>query len=661
MTQSGGRHFLDAIEIVSDAVYAIDSAWTIVAFNKAAEAYFGFGPEQVIGRNFWDIFPQGRGTEFGSALEAAMHERRGFRLNTESTITPGRTIIVKIGVWGEGVCVAIEDVTEHEVIRQRLSESLEEARLSEERFRLVAESAPVMLWMGNAEGKCVYLNRSQRQFWGVAVEDVPMFDWGTTIHPDDAEALYEPFQRGMRDQSGFTVEARYRRADGEWRLLNSQAQPRFGARGEFAGMIGVNVDVTDTRATEQALQALNATLGQRVEAALAEQRRATAALEQAREELFQSQKMEAVGQLTAGIAHDFNNMLAGVIGAMNLLERRMQAKRYDEMGKYVAAGLESANRAAALTSRLLAFGRRQSLDIKAIDANQSIRDIEPLVARTLGENVELTMDLDAAAGLAMTDAHQLESAILNLALNARDAMPEGGRLTLSTHCIQCDREAGRDLKPGAYVEVSVRDNGAGMESDVASRAFEPFFTTKPSGAGTGLGLSMVYGFAKQTGGDVTIESKVGEGTIVRLFLPIAPESAAAHDSAGGAITGAEGRGEVVLVVEDDAMVRMLVMDVLNDIGYAAKEANDAQTAIPLIESDTRIDLMVSDVGLPGLNGRQLADIARHHRPGLKVLFLTGYAEHAAVRSGFLETGMDLMSKPFAVDALALKIKEMLQH
>ena len=658
--QAGGRHFLDAMAVVSDALYALDAEWTVVAFNAAAEAYFGFAAERVLGRNFWDIFPQGRGTEFGDALERAMRERKGACLNTESSLTPGRTIIVTIGVWGEGICVAIKDVTEHERIRAKLSESLEETRLSEERFRLVAESAPVMLWMGDAKGKCLYLNRAQREFWGVALEDVSTFDWGTTIHPDDAEALYEPFQRGMQTQSGFTVEARYKRADGEWRVLNSHAHPRFDGRGEFAGMIGVNVDVTDARAAEKALHALNATLEQRVEAAVSEQKRAAAALEQAREELFHAQKMEAVGQLTAGIAHDFNNMLAGVIGAMNLLERRLQAKRYDETGKYIAAALESANRAASLTSRLLAFGRRQSLDIKAIDANQSILAIEPLVARTLGENVALTMDLDETAGLALTDAHQLESAILNLALNARDAMPHGGVLTLSTRCVRCERTAGRDLKPGDYLEVSVRDTGVGMDPEVASRAFEPFFTTKPSGAGTGLGLSMVYGFAKQTGGDVTIESKVGEGTIIRFFLPIAAASEADRDAEASYST-VEGRGEVVLVVEDDALVRMLVMDVLKELGYEAKEAKDAPTAIPLIESGARVDLLISDVGLPGLNGRQLADIARHHHPGLRVLFLTGYAEQAAVRSGFLGAGMDLMTKPFAVDALALKIREMLQH
>lgn len=649
--------FRAAVDCVSDAFYAIDAAWRVVVFNRAAEAYFGFGAEHVLGKSFWELFPEGRGTPFGDAIERAMAGERT-HMQSVSSMTPGRSIEITIAPWDDGVCVAIDDLTERNAAERRLRESEAEVRLSEERFRLVAESAPVMLWMGDANGKCVYLNRAQRDFWGVSLENISTFSWGDTVHPDDAAALYAPFEHGMRTQTGLNVEARYRRADGVWRILNSEAQPRFDARGEFAGMIGVNVDVTDARAAEKARQEMNATLELRVEAALAEQKRAAEALEQAREELFQAQKMEAVGQLTGGIAHDFNNMLAGIIGAMNLLERRINAQRFDETGKYISAALESANRAAALTSRLLAFGRRQSLDIKAVDANASIRAIEPLVRRTLDENVTLEMRLDESAPLAFTDAHQLESAVLNLALNARDAMPDGGVLTLATRFVRSAREIGRDLKPGDYVEVAVIDTGVGMDADVLARAFEPFFTTKPSGAGTGLGLSMVYGFAKQTGGDVSIDSKIGKGTGVRLYLPLAAKVAAA-DEARPHAGAPSGKGEAVLVVEDDPLVRMLVMDVLKDIGYAAKEAKDAQAAIPLLESNERIDLLVSDVGLPGLNGRQLADIARHHRPDLKVLFLTGYAEHAAVRSGFLGAGMELMTKPFDVDAIASKIKEML--
>jgi CheY-like chemotaxis protein len=260
--------------------------------------------------------------------------------------------------------------------------------------------------------------------------------------------------------------------------------------------------------------------------------------------------------------------------------------------------------------------------------------------------------------LVLADLHQLESAILNLALNARDAMPDGGTLTFATARASVGRELRGELEPGDYIVLTVADTGAGMTADVMEKAFEPFFTTKPSGAGTGLGLSMVYGFVKQSGGHVKIESVEGLGSTITLYLKQAP--ADARDRASNARTATpEGRGEVVLVVEDDRHVRMLVMDVLEELGYSAKEAPDANSAIPILESSQRIDLLISDVGLPGLNGRQLADIARHHRPGLRVLFLTGYAAHASVRADFLAQGMDLMTKPFELDALAAKIKEML--
>ena len=393
---------------------------------------------------------------------------------------------------------------------------------------------------------------------------------------------------------------------------------------------------------------------------ITEKREAQQALETAREALFQSQKIESVGQLTGGIAHDFNNMLAGIIGALNLLNRRIKAKRYDETEKYVTAALEAANRAASLTSRLLAFGRRQSLDIKPVNVADAVRSIRSMLGSGMGENITMEMSFADEGLLALADLHQLESAILNLALNARDAMPDGGKLTFATTRARVGAERRGDLEPGNYVVLTVADTGVGMTADVVEKAFEPFFTTKPSGAGTGLGLSMVYGFVKQSGGHVKIESDEGLGSTITLHLKQAPNEA--DDQAPNALTAAaEGRGEVVLVVEDDRHVRMLVMDVLEELGYSAKEASDANSAIPIIESAQRIDLLISDVGLPGLNGRQLADIARLHRPALRVLFLTGYSAHASVRSEFLAQGMDLMTKPFELDALAAKIKEMLMR
>jgi PAS domain S-box-containing protein len=394
-----------------------------------------------------------------------------------------------------------------------------------------------------------------------------------------------------------------------------------------------------------------------------ERRQAQQALEEAREALFHSQKMEAIGQLTGGIAHDFNNMLAGIIGAMELLRRRIRSARYAETDKYIDAAVASANRAAALTARLLAFGRRQSLDVKTVDINAIVSSMLDLLHRTIGETIRVETRLRPDLWPALTDANQMENALLNLAINARDAMPDGGRLTIATDNAQLDQAYVRGiegLKPGDYIVLQVTDTGEGMAPETVAKAFEPFFTTKPIGQGTGLGLSMIYGFAKQIGGHVRIVSEVARGTTVLLYMPRS-QAARAEGAEEDAAEAPAGAGETVLVVEDDPSVRMLILDILAELGYAAIEAYDSQSALPALESRRRIDLLVTDVGLPGgMNGRQLAERARQLRPGLKTLFITGYAEGAAIRARFLEPGMGLVSKPFTLDGLAAKIREMIE-
>ncbi|UAK26740.1 response regulator [Sphingomonas nostoxanthinifaciens] len=371
--------------------------------------------------------------------------------------------------------------------------------------------------------------------------------------------------------------------------------------------------------------------------------------------------MEAVGQLTGGIAHDFNNMLTGVIGSLELLKRHVAEGRHDRVDRYIDAASTSALRAAGLTQRLLAFSRRQSLDVGPVDVNLLVVGMEELLARTLGDHVELEVHLHADTWAARTDQNQLESALLNLAINARDAMPDGGRLTIETANTRLDASftaTVRDLAPGDYVVIGVSDTGTGMTPGVIDKAFDPFFTTKPIGAGTGLGLSMIYGFTKQSGGHVQIYSEVGRGTTVKLYLPRimrAPDAAAPRERTSIPATP----GEQVLLVEDDPAVRMLVRDVLAELGYGVEEAGDADAAIPQLRAMPRIDLLVTDVGLPGMNGRQLAEVARDLRPGLKVLFITGYAERAAVRADFLAEGMDMITKPFVIDVLSKKIRAMI--
>ena len=408
---------------------------------------------------------------------------------------------------------------------------------------------------------------------------------------------------------------------------------------------------------EAALRALNATLEARVEARTAELRAAEDALRQ-------SQKMEAIGQLTGGIAHDFNNLLQGITGSLDLVQRRIGQGRLGDLDRFISGAIGSANRAAALTHRLLAFSRRQPLDPRPVRINPLIGSMEELLRRTLGERIDLNLGLADGLWLTRCDANQLESAILNLAINARDAMPAGGRLVIETrnrHIGEAEAAAHADRPAGDHVDISVVDTGTGMDAETIARAFEPFFTTKPMGQGTGLGLSMIYGFARQSGGYAWIDSAVGRGTTVHLCLPRFDGEADAEDASGEAAKDAAVEtGETVLVIEDEPVVRNLVVEVLEDLGYRAIEAVDGPSGLEIVQSAQRIDLLITDVGLPGLNGRQVADAARALRPDLKVLFMTGYAENAALVFGALDTGMTVITKPFTMDALATRVREIIE-
>lgn len=381
------------------------------------------------------------------------------------------------------------------------------------------------------------------------------------------------------------------------------------------------------------------------------------------EMLRQSQKMEAVGQLTGGLAHDFNNLLTGMMGNLELLQLRLDRGRTDDLDRFIAAAQGAARRAASLTQRLLAFSRRQTLDPRPTDVHRLINGMKDLLIRTVGSTTSI--DVIDSPGLwpAMIDGAQLESALLNLSINARDAMPTGGRITIEAANKRIDARAAvqHDLDPGEYLSICVTDTGTGMEPHVIERAFEPFFTTKPIGQGTGLGLSMVYGFARQSGGQVRIYSEIGMGTTICIYLP-RHRGDATHELTD-AVPGdlVRGSGETVLVVDDEATIRHLIDEVLDEQGYAVIGAADGAAGIKVLQSGARIDLLITDVGLPnGMNGRQVADAARALRPHLKVLFITGYAENAAVGNGHLEPGMELLTKPFTIEALSLKVAGILR-
>ena len=379
-------------------------------------------------------------------------------------------------------------------------------------------------------------------------------------------------------------------------------------------------------------------------------------------DLRQSQKMEAVGQLTGGIAHDFNNLLTGIVGALDLMQSRLARGQTGNLQRYMEAAITSANRAAALTHRLLAFARRQPLDPRPTNANALITGMTDLLRRTISEAIDLRIVTADNLWLTLCDPHQLENAVLNLAINARDAMPEGGTLTIEVRNGHLPDDEGLAARQDGtdYVCVCVKDTGTGMSPDVQAKAFDPFFTTKPFGQGTGLGLSMIYGFARQSEGHARIESELGQGTSITLYLPRHDGDAERDVEDARAPEVQRGAGEAVLVVEDEKVVRDLITEALHDLGYRAFEAADGPSGLALLQSHMQIDLLVTDVGLPGLNGRQLADHARTTRPDLKVLFMTGYAENVASASGFLDAGMALITKPFTMDTLMQRVRAMIE-
>ena len=486
-----------------------------------------------------------------------------------------------------------------------------------------------------------------------------------TVHPDDQAGLAVAINDAIQRGGPYAHEYRVRRADGHYYWLEANGRVERGPDGTPLNFPGVLIDAEERRALIEErdraaadLRALNETLEQRI----AER---TAELMRAEEQLRQSQKMEAVGQLTGGIAHDFNNLLTGITGSLELSAARIAQGRLNDVDRYLNAAQGAAKRAAALTHRLLAFSRRQTLDPKPTNVNRLVAGMAELVRRTVGPSIVIETVAAVDLWATLVDPGQLENALLNLCINARDAMPNGGRITIETANRWIDRAAGatHDLPSGQYISLCVSDTGTGMTPDVIARAFDPFFTTKPIGQGTGLGLSMIYGFARQSGGHVRIYSEVGQGSMVCIYLPrhtgVVDEI---EEVTGLASAPRANDGETVLVVDDEPSVRMLVTETLQDLGYNAIEAGDGPSGLRVLQSDTRIDLLVTDVGLPGsMNGRQMADAARVGRPDLKVLFITGFAENAAVGNGHLEPGMHVLTKPFAMETLASRIKDLIER
>lgn len=550
-----------------------------------------------------------------------------------------------------------EEVALIEAVAQSAWDAVERAaavtalRESEEKFRAIANSIDPMVWSTLPDGHHDYYNDRWYEFTGVPYGSTDGEAWNGLFHRDDRERAWALWRRCLETGDPYHIEYRLRHHDGAYRWVLGRAQPVRGEDGAIIRWFGTCTDIQDIVDAREVLARSREELEQAVE-------ERTRQLMSVEERLRQAQKMEAIGQLTGGIAHDFNNMLAVVIGALDILERRI-AQGSTDLDRYIVAAKDGATRAAALTQRLLGFARQQPLAPVPVDVNTLVGGMIELLIRTLGEDVTVETRLESRLHMALVDPNLLENVILNLSVNARDAMPGGGFLTIETQNRALDAGEAAELGLGAgdYVALTVADTGAGMSPETAARAFDPFFTTKGLGKGTGLGLSQVFGFARQSGGHVGIDSEPGRGTRVRLLLPqhgsADKRQSAGHDS----ISVPHGsRDEVILVVEDEERVRNYSVEALRELGYTVLQAPDGIEALRVIERGQGISLLFTDMMMPDMNGNELARAARARHPDLKVLYTSGYMPDKTIIESEAAGEVPLLPKPFGVEALAIRVR-----
>lgn len=636
-------------QAVPNQVWASQPDGYLYWFNEQVYLYTGANEGSLDGKEGWGAIVHaddvaqaaetwGRALRSGQAYRAEFRIRRAdgewrrFAVHAE----PVRDDSGDITRW-VGANIDIEDIRRQGEELERVNDILSDllTGATAERDQLWTLSTD-MLARADYEGGLSAVNPAWTETLGWTEQELLTNPYADIIDPEDTEATVAALTRMRETGRPTRFQNRIQSKDGVWTPIDWTVAPE--PDGE--NFIAVGRDLTEDKAREHQLM-------------------------QAQDALRQSQKMEAVGQLTGGIAHDFNNLLAGISGSLELLQKRIGEGRLGGVERYITAAQGAAERAAALTQRLLAFSRRQTLDPKAIDVNRLISGMEDLIRRSAGPTVKVAFVEADDVWATRIDPSQLENALLNLCINSRDAMmPDGGQLTIETanNTLDDNAAAELDLPPGQYVSLSVTDTGTGMSPEIIAQAFDPFFTTKPLGQGTGLGLSMIHGFVRQSGGQVRLRSEVGKGTIFCLYLPRFMGEIGEESAAQGPHSAVEGHGETVLVIDDEPTVRMLIVEVLEEAGYRTLQAGDGPSGLALLHASPQVDLLITDVGLPGgMNGRQVADAARETRPGLKVLFVTGYAENAAVGDGLRDDGMEVLTKPFVMSELGEKIRDMIEQ
>ena len=643
--------------------------------NDYYRDFLGVDPNAMIGTRIADVLTEEDYAERLPLIERALageevvadvhiHHRDGSRRRAETRYLPRRDADGSV----VGFHILVFDVDE----RMRHADAIER---SNRRFRAAMDAVHGVLWTNSADGRMVGEQPGWAAITGQTPEEYQGFGWANAVHPDDAAATVAAWNEAVAAKGQFIHEHRVRRHDGVWRTYAIRALPIIGADGELIEWVGVHTDITEQRAAEQALRdqanvlarqvhhreraeaqlrQLNETLESRVIEEIAERR-------QAEMKLAQAQKMETIGKLTGGVAHDFNNLLQVVSGNLQLLGKDVAGN--DRAEQRVANAMAGVSRGSKLAAQLLAFGRRQALEPKVVNVTRFVQGMDDMLRRAIGEGVEIETIVGGGLWNTFIDPNQIENALLNLAINARDAMNGQGKLTIELSNAHLDDDYARthdEVTPGQYVMLAVSDTGSGMSEEIIQKVFEPFFSTKSEGKGSGLGLSMVYGFVKQSGGHVKIYSEIGHGTTIKLYLPRAMEAEDVEVAVDtGPITGGS---ETVLVVEDDAEVRGTVVELLSDLGYRVLKAVDAQSALNVIESGIPIDILFTDVVMPGtLKSPELARKARERLPDIAVLFTSGYTENSIVHGGRLDKGVELLSKPYTREALARKFRHVLAN